>query len=213
MNITAIWRRITEHVDELALRERGLLFIVVITVLYFLAQAVLFRPLQVRRAHLVQLLQNGRNDTLALNLKTQSVLNSTGQTAAAKAQLDALQAKLATVDASLQSMTQGLVTPRAMLDLVQQVLNRSAGVRLVSLENLPAAAAVPGQTEGGLYRHGLKIVVDGRYPDLVRYLTQLEGLHWKVFWDRADLETRRYPTSRLTIVLYTLSLHKGWIGT
>lgn len=210
--LLALWRRVAERVDELALRERTLLFLVILGVLYFLAQSLLFGPLQAQQAERLRQLQSARNDALALNLKTQAILNNTGATPAAKTELVALKARLAAVNASLKSMTQGLVTPREMLALVHQVLDRNVGVRLVSLENLPAAPAVPGQTGAGLYRHGLRIVVEGRYPDLVRYLTQLEGLHWKVFWDQADLKVLRYPTSRLTLVLYTLSLNKAWIG-
>lgn len=212
MNLQILWRRIAERIDELALRERTLLFLVMLGVLYFLAQTLLFGPLQARRSQLLLQLQGERNDTLALTLKTQTILNSTGETAVARAQLAALNAQLAAVNASLQSMTQGLVTPREMLALVRAALAHSTGVRLVSLENLPATPAVAGQSEKGLYRHGLKIVIDGRYPDLVRYLTQLEGLHWKVFWDQAELKVRHYPTSRLTLIVYTLSLRQAWIG-
>nr|NIO43188.1 hypothetical protein [Burkholderiales bacterium] len=52
----------------------------------------------------------------------------------------------------------------------------------------------------------------GRYLDIVDYLKTLEALPWKMFWGEAKLETEKYPRSRFTLVVYTLSLREGWIG-
>ncbi|MHB1585510.1 MAG: hypothetical protein ACYCRH_02800 [Acidiferrobacteraceae bacterium] len=212
MNARAMLSRLTERMDDLSLRERALLFVVVIGVVYFAVSGLLFRPLQQRREHLLQALHTEHNRTRTLNLQSRVILNESGRTAASREQLVALKARLAGIDASLQSMTQGLVTPKDMVALVERVLARSPGITVVSVQNMPAVSAVSGKSPTALYRHGLKIVVDGRYPALVHYLQSLETLHWRVFWGRAHLRVTRYPVSRLTLVLYTLSLHRRWIG-
>lgn len=212
MNARAMLSQLTERMDDLSLRERALLFVVVIGVVYFAVSGLLFRPLQQRREHLLQALHTEHNRTRTLNLQSRVILNESGRTAASREQLVALKARLARIDASLQSMTQGLVTPKDMLALVQRALARSPGVTVVSVQNMPAVSAVSGKSPTALYRHGLKIVVDGRYPALVRYLQSLETLHWRVFWGRVHLTVTHYPVSRLTLVLYTLSLHRRWIG-
>lgn len=212
MNARARLGQLVERMDDLSLRERALLFVVVIGVVYFAVSGLIFRPLQQRREHLLQALHTEHNRTRTLNLQSRVILNESGRTSQSREQLAALKARRAAIDASLQSMTQGLVTPKDMVTLVEQVLARSPGITVVSVQNLPAVPAISGKSPTALYRHGLKIVVDGRYPALVHYLRSLEGLHWKVFWGSADLTVTRYPVSRLTLVLYTLSLHKGWIG-
>ncbi|MHB1951447.1 MAG: hypothetical protein ACYCQK_08230 [Acidiferrobacteraceae bacterium] len=213
MNLQGLLGQVSARLDDLSLRERALLFIVVIGAVYFAVNGILFRPLQQRREHLLQALHTEHNRTRTLNLGARVILNESGRTAQSREQLQALKARLAAVDASLSSMTEGLVTPQDMVALVEKVLARSPGIRVVSVQNMPAVAAVSGASpSAALYRHGLKIVVEGRYPALVHYLKSLEGLHWKVFWGRAHLAVVRYPVSRLTLVLYTLSLHRGWIG-
>ncbi len=213
MNLHPAFKRVLDRADDLSLRERALLFVVVIAAVYFGVSGLLFRPLQQRREQLLHSLKIERDRTRTLDMKSQVTLNESGRSAASRAELAALKARLATVDTSLQSMTQGLVSPKDMVALVERVLAQSPGITVVSVQNMPAVPAVSGKTRTPLYRHGLKIVVEGGYPALVRYLKALEGLHWKVFWGKADLRVERYPVSRLTLVLYTLSLRRGWIGT
>jgi len=64
----------------------------------------------------------------------------------------------------------------------------------------------------GLYRHGVEISVEGSYPELLAYLAMLERLPWRVYWSEASLSTQAYPTSRLTLTLFTLSLDKTWLS-
>jgi len=63
-----------------------------------------------------------------------------------------------------------------------------------------------------MYKHGLRIQLSGQYPDILRYLGALEALPWKVFWGEVQLQTEKYPVSRVTLVIYTLSLDEAWIG-
>lgn len=63
-----------------------------------------------------------------------------------------------------------------------------------------------------LYRHGLRVTVRGRYPDLVSYLVRLEKLEWQIFWGDVKLVVDKYPYSTVTVNLYTLSPQPGWLG-
>lgn len=63
-----------------------------------------------------------------------------------------------------------------------------------------------------IYRHGVEIVVQGGYLDLVDYLSQLEAMPWQLFWGKAKLDSDEYPKARLTLTLYTLSLDKKWLN-
>jgi MSHA biogenesis protein MshJ len=62
-----------------------------------------------------------------------------------------------------------------------------------------------------LYRHGVQIAVRGNYLDIVNYMGALEAMPTQLFWSRAQLEVEEYPTSRLTLTLYTLSLDPKWM--
>lgn len=74
----------------------------------------------------------------------------------------------------------------------------------------PASAVVP-KPGSLLYRHGVEITVRGNYMDMIDYMNALENLPTQLFWGGAQLEVEDYPTSRLTLTLYTLSLDPKWL--
>ena len=77
----------------------------------------------------------------------------------------------------------------------------------------PAAAATPATARPRelLYRHGVEIVVQGGYLDMVAYMQALEALPVQLFWGAARLDAQAYPEARLTLTLYTLSLDEKWM--
>ena len=62
-----------------------------------------------------------------------------------------------------------------------------------------------------LYRHGVEIVLQGSYLDMVSYMEALESLPVQLFWGKAALDAQQYPNLRLTLTLYTLSLDAKWM--
>jgi MSHA biogenesis protein MshJ len=75
----------------------------------------------------------------------------------------------------------------------------------------PAPAAVAAAAPPLLYRHGVEVTVRGNYLDMVNYMDALESMPTQLFWGRAQLEVEEYPSSRLTLTLYTLSLDQKWM--
>lgn len=90
---------------------------------------------------------------------------------------------------------------------------------------IPAAiaAAVPVPATGGeataaapaeplLYRHGVRIVLQGAYPDMVAYMVALERLPARLYWGQAALDASEHDKATLSLTLYTLSLDNEWIA-
>lgn len=81
----------------------------------------------------------------------------------------------------------------------------------------PAAGATPSavpavKKEELLYRHGVQIVVEGSYLDMVAYMEALEAMPEQLFWGKATLNAKQYPKATLSLTLYTLSLDQKWIA-
>lgn len=77
----------------------------------------------------------------------------------------------------------------------------------------PAApGAAPAREQELLYRHGVQLVLQGSYLDMVSYMEALERMPSQLFWGKATLEAQDYPKARLTLTLYTLSLDTKWIS-
>lgn len=76
----------------------------------------------------------------------------------------------------------------------------------------PAApAAPPPRARSLLYRHGVEMVLQGSYLDMVSYMDALERLPVQLFWGRAALDAAAYPEVKLSLTLYTLSLDDKWM--
>ncbi|HEX8958031.1 MAG TPA: MSHA biogenesis protein MshJ [Burkholderiaceae bacterium] len=63
-----------------------------------------------------------------------------------------------------------------------------------------------------VYKHGVEMVVEGSYLDLLDYMQALEAMPWQLFWSKAQLGADDSGKLTLTLTLYTLSLDKNWLA-
>jgi MSHA biogenesis protein MshJ len=198
--------------DRLSARERLFVLIAAIAVLVGAFKMLLLSPLDMRAAALSQQLaglQSGIDET--------SKAAASDATTAAYAQESDLKARLARVNAELESHAAGMIAPQRMADVIHDVLSRQQGVKLVSLRNLEAiklpldAAGESATNTARPYEHTVEIVLEGRYLDVLAYLHALEALPWRFYWRRLELTTTRYPVNRVRVELGTVSMDSDWI--
>lgn len=95
-------------------------------------------------------------------------------------------------------------------------INANTVTAPATIAPVPATAAGAGTAAPAqaplLYRHGVQLVVEGGYQDMVDYLQALEHMPTRLFWGGASLDAQKYPKARLTLTLYTLSLDQKWIA-
>ncbi|HLD14110.1 MAG TPA: hypothetical protein VJB18_05275 [Burkholderiales bacterium] len=209
----------TDRIDAMSLRERGLIFVTLLTALYFVAVNVLFGPVNADKDRLQKQVNQLHEETRVLELQVQSIVSGgeNNPEAAKRKKIASLQENLKTMDTALSRVTAGLVPPKEMAKLVEQMLLKNRGLEVIKMESLPSTPLLEGAAEGGsggsmVYKHGMRIVLKGNYLDILRYLRSLEGLEWKVFWGQVTLQTEKHPVSMVNLLIYTLSTHQGWIG-
>ena len=210
------------RVDELSLRERVILFVGILVALFVAWDVVLMSPTTLHEKSVQQRIDNLHSQIATLNQSISQLVasRSSNPNAELRVKLETVQADSARLDAQLSSATAGLVPPNRMANLLEQVLARQRGLRLVSVENEPPqpllkvadGTGTEAVESGSLYEHGLQIVFQGNYADIMAYLQALEHLKWRFYWDALDLQVKKYPISQVTIRVHTLSLHKGYIG-
>jgi MSHA biogenesis protein MshJ len=212
--LLAQWRKLGDRIDELSLRERALVFLVILGAMYFGAMQFVIQPLIDQRARLSQQLDSRHKQTQAMEQQIQAMLTGEahGADAAKRARLEALRGQVKNMEAELGRTTSGLVTPKEMARLVERFLAGRHGLEVLKVESLAPESVAQDGRAALIYKHGMRIELRGTYLDMVRYLKGLESLPWKVFWGQVTLESERYPISRLTLVIYTLSTREGWIG-
>jgi len=149
---------------------------------------------------------------------------------AVRARIAEKRKQIAEIDTQLAGLQRTLVPPQTMGAVLQQLVDRDHRVRIVRLQNLapaplieregqtgakPAAAAAAASASaqaGGrhVYKHGVQVVVEGSYLDLLAYVARLEQQPWQVYWGKTVMSAD-YPKVRIELTLYTLSLDKAWL--
>lgn len=214
-------KRAAERIDALALRERALIFVGLLGVLFVFAANVLFPPLRAEQSRLELALKAKRDQARLLHAQIQQLAGEHGRDpdTVNRERLAQLRERLRIADGPAGGLAQGLVSPREMARLVQGLLTQNRKLQLLRVENLPPVALAKGGDAKAppagdtvIYKHGLRIELRGQYVDILRYLRALEMLPWKMFWGEMRLETENHPFSRVSLIVYTLSPERAWIG-
>jgi MSHA biogenesis protein MshJ len=220
------WLAFAARIDAMSQRERILSFAAAAALLVFAAQMGVIGPLlrkqELLRSQVIQQQNNiaGINEQIAQKLKEAEA----DPDAPARARLAAVREESGRLGESLRAMQKGLVAPERVAPLLESILRANGRLKMVSVRTLPVeplsgfaakkdADAAPARTARRdlLFRHGVEVTVRGSYLDMVDYMTALEGLPTQLFWGKAQLDVEEYPSVRLTLTLYTLSLDEKWM--
>jgi MSHA biogenesis protein MshJ len=215
--------KLVAKVDGFSLRERVLVFAAAAFLVLSLIDYAFLEPLLVRQkalsAQVVQQQEKMKEvqSQLAALLQAQQADANSPQ----RERIRALRLQIAEGDSYLQGRRDKLVPPEKMAQLLEQVLNKNAGLRLVALETLPVSLLIEPSadaeavqltgSENQIFKHGVKITVRGSYADLTQYLAALEKMPTQMFWGVAKMDVVQHPTVELSLTLYTLSLDKTWL--
>lgn len=222
------WERYAAQLNARNARERALIFIMVLAVVWSLLSALLFDPLMTKKKRLTLDRSQQQTQLQQLQVQIETILHGgrVDPDAATRVRLAVLNQKLEQSRAALQSVQQNLVPPEKMARLLEDMLTQNRHLKLVSLKTLPVSGvleapsdAAPASTEKkvpaagpAIYKHGVEIAVSGSYAELTQYLDTMEKLPWQMIWGKAEMRVVEYPVVTLTITLYTLSMDKTWMA-
>jgi len=219
--------------DALSLRERLMVFGAGAAAILFVFYFMSLNPLLAKHAALEASIAQKQSLLTATNKEIELTMlaHATDPDKEARARLLALQTETASLAQALREKQHGLVAPERMVTLLEHLLRRHAGLRLVSLKTLPGSAVGADQAETAngdaaakadaakapapaplLHQHGVEVVLQGSYADMVQYMQALQAMPTRVFWGAAHLDAASYPNATLTLTLHTLSMDDTWIA-
>jgi len=229
------WQALAARIDALSQRERVMVFAAVLAALACAAQFIVLGPLQRKQDALRSQLAQQQTAIAGTNAEIVQKLEQAqlDPDAPLRARLQAVRGETERLSSDLRAMQRGLVPPERIAPLLESILRANGRLKLVAVRTLPVdplssiveareraggaaavpAAATPAAIKGPelLFRHGVELTARGSYLDMVDYMAALEALPTQLFWGRAQLEVEEYPTVRLTLTLYTLSLDEKWM--
>ena len=230
------WQVLAARIDALSQRERVMVFVAVLALLALAAQFIVLGPLQRKQDALRTQLAQQKTAIASTNAEIVRTLEQArlDPDAPLRARLQAVRGETERLSSDLRAMQRGLVPPERIAPLLESILRANGRLKLVAVRTLPVdplssivdagekakgmtagtlAGAAPRAVKGPelLYRHGVELTARGSYLDMVDYMAALEALPTQLFWGRAQLDVEEYPTVRLTLTLYTLSLDEKWM--
>jgi MSHA biogenesis protein MshJ len=232
-----LWQRIASKIDALGLRERIFIFLMAVVILIAFVNSTVLSQEFSKETQLAQQIAQDQSQIAGIQAEIRAKLAAfdSHPDAAKQAHLNELKQKSAQMRMALQDMQKGLVSPDRMATLLADLLKQNGRLRLVSLRTLPAsglneadAVAKPDAEKKAaelnkgkssemapgnvVYKHGVEIVIEGDYLEMVNYMTALEAMPWQLFWGKAKLTVDDSSKRNLTLTLYTLSLEKKWLN-
>jgi len=124
------------------------------------------------------------------------------------------------LDKKIEGLNQKMISADRMSTILKNLIDKSAGLTLVSLESLatkplfdPKNILISGKpTLMQAFSHGLKIEMMGGYFETLQFLKAVESQAAGIVWDHLTYSVVQYPVARITIELHTIGLDEGWIS-
>lgn len=220
--------RLNDRYKRLSRREKIMVAAALIVAPLMLAETLIISPLAVRNKGMENSIaqQSASLTALQTQLLTLQQQLQTDPDAGAKAELASLKADQAQLDGELAKLGTTLVRPEDMNGMLERLLSRHTGLRLLSLKTLqpqsviaekrePEAAGEAVKAKGrsfDLYRHGVEIRLEGSYAELQAYVTQLEELQQRLVWGSLQYKVIDYPRAEMSLTVYTLSPDRAWLS-
>lgn len=226
--------QMAERFNGLSTRERVLVFVSVLVILALLLFVVLIEPVMKRSAQIDNQLaaQQRASNARQVQISALSRMLKEDPSIEVRAQIEGLVGQQTELQEIIRERSEYLVAPSEVAPLIEQVLERESGVKLLKFSSLPvqqlqltsATAAdtdTPAAEESAqgealdvapVYMHGFEVTLEGDYNGVYAYLLQLESLPQAFFWEQMSYQVSEHPSALVTLRIYTLSISEAWIG-
>lgn len=232
------WQEYSDYYLTLTAREQYLVFLTgLVAALFIIFYLFIDVPMADNKKSAQQIVRlQSSNQSLKVSVMEMQVALQRDPNEDIRGKIAQYESKLTKIDAKLLTLTSDLISPIQMRYALLDLLKLEKGVSLLSFELLgvqPLLANEPAKNTSvdksassekttdtkivspanlNLYRHGIKLKLSGSYFDLRDYLSQLENLSWKFFWQDFNFKLTEYPKSELEIEMYSLGTKKEFVG-
>ncbi|MFT6915244.1 MAG: MSHA biogenesis protein MshJ [Motiliproteus sp.] len=212
--------------NAMSLRERVLILIVLLVALAFPAFSYWIEPAQQQSATQTSTRLNLQSASAqaTLDYAMAEALVVKDPNEALQGQIQVFMGQIEVLEKQQKLSTAAMVKPLEMVELLQQILRKHQGVRVLSVHKATPIRIDISETETetetqeaaavalGIFRHDLKLVLEGGFFEVQGFLQAVEQSNKSLFWDSIDYQVGGYPKARVTLLMYTLSSTKEWLG-
>lgn len=226
MNYKKIYYDLAIKVDQLSIRERILVSITSLCVLFLLWQVLIFDQINYLKDKISS--NSSKMQQQISNLQGQITQVSTTLSLDPVVRLEEQIKKLYKENEELKSklfgMKEKLISPAQMMLILKNILDNK-NLEVISLKNLSPISVLTNFEEKDqeeeneeskltfkVYKHGLEIILNGSFFQVRDFLLEAEELPYKLLWEELEFAITEYPLARVKIVIRALSVNTGLIG-
>ncbi|PHS82951.1 MSHA biogenesis protein MshJ [Aeromonas dhakensis] len=213
MSLKAQWQAWADKLAALSQRERVLIMLTGVVLIGSIAtygwlDAAVVRLEQDRLA-----LSSAQRDLEIMDLENQGkqarLARDPDQNV--RTQLAGVDEEIGKLDAALKAQTVDLIQAHEMPEVLEALLSRSANLHMVALTSLAPEPLMAGEQRINLFKHGIRLKLEGGYFDVYQYLKALEALPRHFYWKQFDYQVQEHPKAVVEMEIYTLSTSKEFI--
>lgn len=213
MDVKEQWQDLARKVAALSLRERVL---ILLTGTILLGAAGIYGWLDAADTRLTadrQALMAAQRDLEILDLENQGKQARLARdpNLQVREQLARVEQDLARLDAELRAQTVDLIPAHEMPAVLEALLSSSTNLHMVALTSLKPEPLMAGEQSANLFKHGIRLQLEGGYFDVYQYLKALEALPRHFYWQGFDYRVVDHPKAAVAMEIYTLSTSKEFI--
>jgi len=204
-----------ERFNSLSAREKVISLLTLLILFWGGWDALIYQPITTEQKRLDTELSNINNELTAYQ-QVATQIEALGKIDPNKENKQALKKIKLALKALKQQLNTGnkkFAPAHLMPEVLQQLLKKNKGLKLISLETLPVSTlSKDKEIKSWIYRHGLSITLSGSYFNTLKYLKSLESSPWRFNWESINYQVKQYPVAETTIRVYTLSFEENWLG-
>ena len=216
-NISSLLVKLSDKFDSVSELERRLIFygvpltIIVAAFLQFIEPA--YNALETKKAQVLNV--ESQINATQNNIQALTAELGIDPNQALSMQIERARSRIESLDKVFNEELNQLVQPSYMPILLEQMINETKGLSLLSLNSVAPVKIFSLEESAGdvaLYQHRIKLVLEGDYFAIRDFLKQTEELGWRLYWPQMDYEVKNYPLAQVSVDLATLSTSEEFIS-
>ncbi|EKB26024.1 MSHA biogenesis protein MshJ [Aeromonas dhakensis] len=213
MSLKAQWQAWADKLAALSQRERVLIMLTGVVLVGAIASYGWLDAAVVRLEQDRLALSSAQRDLEIMDLENQGkqarLARDPDQNV--RTQLAGVDEEIGKLDAALKAQTVDLIQAHEMPEVLEALLSRSANLHMVALTSLAPEPLMAGEQRINLFKHGIRLKLEGGYFDVYQYLKALEALPRHFYWKQFDYQVQEHPRAVVEMEIYTLSTSKEFI--
>ncbi len=206
--------RFSAFTFKLNSREKILIPLTVLMIIFGISQGVLYLLDMQNTTAIDKAIVQNQTEISASNKAIESIISAQNnpEIAKLKRELEQLKPLSLQLEENIESVSNFLIPPETMPLMLEELLAKYSGLTLVSINSIAPIPVKSPTSEALLYRHGLKIRLQGSYKTISSWLADIENLQWVINWDRLNMKMEKWPQAELELEIHTLSQNQEIIG-